>query len=71
MIGTLKEGVVWSKVVVTVYLFSVPDIYDFLWICLQTFLNDEKVPEDDYVTLEHLDTVRFGSDILLYTHVCH
>ena len=39
-------------------------IYIYIYVYFQTFLNDAKIPDDDYVTVEHLDTVRFGSDIL-------
>ena len=30
----------------------------------QTYVNDARLPEQEYVTLEDMDTLRFGYDIL-------
>ena len=36
---------------------------------LQTFVNEGRIPEQEYVTLGDLDTVRFGYDILLKSEI--
>ena len=38
----------------------------YLFLYFQTFVNEGRIPEQEYVTLGDLDTVRFGYDILLY-----
>ena len=35
----------------------------FFWF--QTYVNDQKIHDQEYVTLDHMDTIRLGNDILL------
>lgn len=37
---------------------------EFIFSCLQTFVNDLRIPDQTYITLKVSDIIRFGYDIL-------
>ena len=51
------------------YVFLVSDLcfssFRPMFFLFQTYVNDQKIHDQEYVTLDHMDTIRLGNDILL------
>lgn len=46
------------------FFFFCLKMLSFFFFFLQTFINDQRIPEQEYVTLEEHDSIRLGYDIL-------
>ena len=46
-------------------------MFEKCFYLLQTYVNDCRIQDQEYVTLKHMDSVRLGSDILPYVSRLH